>query len=63
VRPEEVDADVVRTLAKVAGISLPDEDVEPLVGAFRNHLAGMQALDELDVDEFDPIVTFDPRWA
>ena len=58
----DVDADVVRTLARVAGINLPDEDVEPLVGALRNHLAGMKALDELDVDEADPIVTFDPRW-
>ena len=58
----DVDADVVRTLARVAGINIPEEDVEPLVGALRNHLAGMKALDELDVDEADPIVTFDPRW-
>ena len=61
-RPSEVDAGIVRTLARVAGISLPDEDVEPLVGALRNHLAGMEALDALDLDEHDPIVTFDPRW-
>jgi Asp-tRNA(Asn)/Glu-tRNA(Gln) amidotransferase C subunit len=59
---EEIDAEVVRTLARVAGISLPEEDVEPLVGALRNHLAGMKALEELDIDEADPIVTFDPRW-
>lgn len=61
-KPKDVDANVIRTLADVAGIVLPDEDVEPLVGAFRNHLASMQALDSLDVDESDPIVTFDPRW-
>jgi Asp-tRNA(Asn)/Glu-tRNA(Gln) amidotransferase C subunit len=61
-KENEVDADVVRTLARVAGIKLPEEDVEPLVGALRNHLAGMKALDELDLDEADPIVTFDPRW-
>jgi Asp-tRNA(Asn)/Glu-tRNA(Gln) amidotransferase C subunit len=59
---KDVNADVVRTLASVAGITIPDEDVEPLIGALRNHLAGMKALEDLDVDEADPIVTFDPRW-
>ena len=49
-------------LAEVAGIKLPEEDVQPLVGALRNHLKGMEALDRLDLEEFDPIVTFDPRW-
>ena len=60
--PQEVDADVIRTLAGVAGITIPDEDIQPLVGALRNHLAGMKALEDLDIDEADPIVTFDPRW-
>jgi len=32
-KPEEVDADVIRTLASVAGITVPDEDIQPLVGA------------------------------
>jgi hypothetical protein len=61
-KSEEVDADVIRTLAGVAGITIPDEDVQPLIGALRNHLAGMKALEDLDIDEADPIVTFDPRW-
>jgi hypothetical protein len=60
--PEEVDGTVIRSLAAVAGIELPEEDIEPLVGAFRNHLAGMAALERLDLDEQDPIVVFDPRW-
>ncbi len=62
-KSEEVDADVIRTLAAVAGITIPDEDIQPLIGALRNHLAGMKALEDLDIDEADPIVTFDPRWA
>lgn len=61
-KPEEVDRDVVQTLARVAGITVPPEDVEPLIGALRNHLEGMASLEELDIDEADPIVTFDPRW-
>jgi hypothetical protein len=62
-KPKDVDAGVIRTLADVAGIAIPDEDIEPLIGAFRNHLASMEALDALDIDESDPIVTFDPRWT
>ena len=62
-KPEEVDEDVVRSLARVAGIAIPEEDVEPLVGAFKNHLTGMQDLDALDVEEHDPVVTFDPSWS
>lgn len=61
-KPEEVNAETVRMLAGVAGIELPEEDVQPLVGALKNHLKGMEALDRLDLEEFDPIVTFDPRW-
>jgi len=62
-KAEAVDAATVRTLAEVAGISLPEEDVEPLVGALRNHMKGMEELDRLDLGEFDPIVVFDARWT
>lgn len=61
-KPQDVDEDVIRTLGRVAGISIPDEDIPSLVGGMRNHLAGMEALEALDLDEADPIVTFDPRW-
>lgn len=60
--PDKVDAGVIRTVAEVAGIVIPDEDIEPLIGAFKNHLAGMKALDDLDLGENDPITVFDPRW-
>ena len=62
-RAEDVDADVVRTLAAVAGISVPEEDVQPLVGALQNHMKGMKELDALDLEESDPIVDLDPRWT
>jgi len=61
-KPDKVDAGVIRTLAEVAGIEIPDEDIEPLIGAFRNHLEGMKVLDELELGENDPITVFDPRW-
>lgn len=61
-KPEQVDAKVIRTLAEVAGITIPDEDIQPLIGAFKNHLAGMEALEGLDLEDQDPIVVFDPTW-
>ncbi len=61
-KPDEVDANVIRTLGKVAGIDIPDEDIEPLIAAYRNHLAGMAVLDQLELDEHDPLVTFDATW-
>jgi hypothetical protein len=62
-RPEEVGPDVVLMLARVAGITVPEEDVQPLTGALQNHLKGMEVLDGLALDESDPIVAFDPRWT
>jgi Asp-tRNA(Asn)/Glu-tRNA(Gln) amidotransferase C subunit len=62
-KPEQVDAGVIRTLAEVAGIEIPDEDMASLIGAFKNHLAGMKVLDELDLGENDPITVFDPTWS
>jgi len=35
-KPDKVDAGVIRTLAEVAGIEIPDEDIEPLIGARKN---------------------------
>jgi hypothetical protein len=61
-KPEEVDDNVIRTLARVAGIDVPEEDIEPLIGAYRNHLAGMKVLDQLELDEHDPLPTFDATW-
>ena len=60
--PIEVTVETVQLLARLAGLTIPAEDIEPLVGALRNHLASLAALDELDLTEVDPITTFDPRW-
>ena len=62
-KPDEVDGALIRRLGDVAGIAIPEEDIQPLVGAFRNHLKGMAELDSLDLAEHDPIVTFDPTWG
>ncbi len=61
-KPNQVNAQVIRQLGDVAGITIPEEDIGPLISAFKNHLEGMNELDGLDISEHDPIVTFDPTW-
>jgi hypothetical protein len=63
VKPEEVDEDVIRVLARVAGIRIPKEDLAPLIAAFKNHVTGMAELDSLDLEEHDPVVIFDASWG
>ena len=57
VAPEEVDV-----LARVAGFSVPEEDRSLLTAVLANQLAGVRRLEQLDVGDVEPIVSFDPRW-
>jgi hypothetical protein len=57
-----VRADLLLTLAEVAGISLAPEDLDQLAAALADQLASIAVLDEVDLDAFNPVVEFDPRW-
>jgi Asp-tRNA(Asn)/Glu-tRNA(Gln) amidotransferase C subunit len=54
--------DVLLTLAEVAGITVTPEDVDQLAVALADQLGSMEVLDQVDLDDFNPIVEFDPRW-
>ena len=54
--------DVVDTLAQVAGFEVPEEDRELLAAILQNQLASVRRLEQLDVGDVEPIVSFDPRW-
>jgi Asp-tRNA(Asn)/Glu-tRNA(Gln) amidotransferase C subunit len=56
------DKETIGAVARVAGIKIPEADLPSLAGAFANQLQAIAALEELDVDEVEPIVSFDPRW-
>ena len=58
----EITADTVRRLAEVAGITVPDEDVESVVAALRTYRSAFKAVQDLDLTEVDPVVVTDPRW-
>jgi Asp-tRNA(Asn)/Glu-tRNA(Gln) amidotransferase C subunit len=57
-----ISPEVVALLARLAGLMLPPEDIEPLATALRSQLASIEALDELDLTDVNPILEFDPRW-
>ena len=58
----EFGRDVVDVLAGVAGFEVPAGDRELLTAILRNQLAAVRVLAELDVQDVEPIVSFDPRW-
>ena len=58
----EVTPEVVHALAKVAGVDVPDEDRTLLAALLANQLSSVRRLEQLDVGDVEPIVSFDPRW-
>jgi hypothetical protein len=52
----------VKTLADAAGLSIPDEDLEPLAESLTSQLASITRLDQLDLTHVHPALQFDPRW-
>jgi hypothetical protein len=57
-----VPPDVVVILAGVAGLTVVPEDLAQLAVALADQLGSMEVLDLVDLDDFNPIVEFDPRW-
>jgi hypothetical protein len=59
---ETISPDTVRTLARVAGIDVPEEDLAPLVAALTTHLASLDALPTMDVTDVEPPLIFRATW-
>lgn len=66
IRPSEhsptITADTVQLLARLAGFTVPPDDLEALAVALGNQLASIQSLDEMDLTDVNPALEFDPRW-
>jgi Asp-tRNA(Asn)/Glu-tRNA(Gln) amidotransferase C subunit len=60
---QEITADTVRQLARVVGITVPEEDVEAVATALRSYRVAFEAVEALDLTEVDPVVVTDPRWT
>jgi Asp-tRNA(Asn)/Glu-tRNA(Gln) amidotransferase C subunit len=57
ITPEEL-----QTIARVFGLRLPPEDIDPLSTALRDQLASVETLSSLDLTDVQPVLQFDPRW-
>ena len=60
--PKALDPDIIRVLAKVAGIEVPEADVLPLAAAFQQHLAAIDALPTMDITDVEPPLVFRVTW-
>ena len=59
---EQVTPEVTRLLMRLAGLTVPEEDVELLAGAIGSQLAAIAVLDEIDLTDVNPAVEFDATW-
>jgi hypothetical protein len=57
------DAETIHVLARAAGIEIPEGDVALLSGAYANQQHAIAALEQVDVEDVEPLLSFDPRWT
>jgi len=57
-----IDPATITVLARLAGLAIPSEDIEPLAGALQNQLASIELVEEMELGDVTPSYTFDPRW-
>ena len=59
----EITPEVIHSIADLAGITVPDEDLAPLAAVMTNQVGMVELLRPLDFRDVPPIVSFDPRWT
>jgi hypothetical protein len=59
---DAIGPDTVRTLAKVAGIDIPEEDLKPLAAALAQHLASIETLPTVEIADVEPPLVFRVTW-
>ena len=57
-----IDFETIETLVRLAGFTVPPEDISLLAEALRDQLASIEQLDRLDLADVNPALEFDPRW-
>jgi Asp-tRNA(Asn)/Glu-tRNA(Gln) amidotransferase C subunit len=59
---QPVNGELIKHVAVLAGLVVPDEDIDLLAGAVQNQIEAAEVLLVLELDDIEPIVSFDPRW-
>jgi Asp-tRNA(Asn)/Glu-tRNA(Gln) amidotransferase C subunit len=65
IRPSDgppISHETLGMLARLAGITLRDGDLEPLATALRDQLASIEEIVALDLTDVDPAGAFDAAW-
>lgn len=57
-----IDEGSLHVLARLAGLDVPPEDIQPLLAALRSLLAAADEIAAAEIDFLEPIAGFDPRW-
>jgi hypothetical protein len=63
---QDVSPELMALLARLVGLNVHPDDVEPLAIAIRDQLASIDRLEALDLgglDGVNPVGTYDPRWT
>jgi hypothetical protein len=58
----EITPQLIRSIAGLAGITVPEQDVEALAAVLANQVRTAERLRSLDYLDVPPIVSLDPRW-
>jgi Asp-tRNA(Asn)/Glu-tRNA(Gln) amidotransferase C subunit len=58
----EITIELVRQLARVANLHIPDEDLEDVRDALAKYHLVFAPVEALDLTDVDPALTMDPRW-
>ena len=59
---QTIDTQNIKTLSLLAGLDIPEEDLQPLATAMQRHLASIAALEALDLTDIEPMLTFKAAW-
>jgi hypothetical protein len=59
-----IDAGTMRLLVQLQGLTVPEEDLEPLAAALSSLLeANLRVLEAYGGSDSEPSPVFDPRWG
>lgn len=57
-----IDRETLDLLARLVGLTLPEEDIDPLAAALRDQLEAADVLSVLDLTDTNPASSFDAHW-
>ncbi len=57
-----IDPETIALLCRLAGLTIPSEDIEPLAAALQSQLSAIELLEGMELGDVTPSYTFDPRW-